>query len=198
MFIMFRRALSSVVSRLGRKYPRLQKLGVWKALTQARWKDIEYFDETWRHRIKQMAAYIPANASVMDLGCGKGWLREIIDPERYTGIDYRPRGEGTLVCDFNKRQFPDLWRDVAFVSGCLEYVKDYRWFITQICGKTKLCILSYCPLETHPDLVTRRRVGWVNDLTIDDIKREFAGHRFNLSAETVTPNQNAILVFERG
>jgi hypothetical protein len=176
----------------------LQELGVWKVMVQAHWTDIEYFDESWRQRVNQMAGFIPANATVMDLGCGKGWLSEIVGSENYTGVDYRPRRENTIVYDFNKRQFPDLRSDVAFVSGCLEYVTDYRWFVAQICEKMKLCILSYCPLETHRDLVARRRVGWVNDLTIDEIKREFGKHRFNLSAETVTPTQNVILVFKRG
>jgi hypothetical protein len=60
-----------------------------------------------------------------------------------------------------------------------------------------MCILSYCSLETHPDVVGRRRVGWVNDLTLDQIKREFGEQNFNLSAETATPTQNAILVFKR-
>jgi hypothetical protein len=144
-----------------------------------------------------MAAYIPPNASVMDLGCGSGGLNEIVGLTNYTGVDYRPRGENTVVCDFNKKQFPNLWRDVAFVSGCLEYVTDYRWFIAQICDKTNMCVLSYCPIETHSDLAGRRRAGWVNDLTIDEIRREFDRREFSLSDEAVTPTRNAILVFKR-
>jgi hypothetical protein len=192
-----RRSLSAVAYVVGRKYPWLQGRGACQAMLQARWEDIEYFDDSWRQRISQMADFIPANATVMDLGCGREWLREIVGPENYTGVDYRRRGEGTVICDFNKGQFPDLRRDVAFVSGCLEYVTDHRWFIAQICEKVDMCIISYCPIETHRDLVARRRVGWVNDLTIDEIKREFGEHRFNLSTETVTL-RNAILVFKRG
>jgi hypothetical protein len=196
IFSMPRRSLSSAIYRLGRKYPWLQELGVWKAWIQTRWKDIEYFDDSWKQRINEMARYIPANATVMDLGCGTEWLRQIVGPGNYTGVDYRRRGENTVVCDFNKGQFPGLRRDVAFVSGCLEYVTDYRWFIAQICENANVCILSYCSLEMHPDPVARRRAGWVNDLTIDGIKREFGKHRFNLSAETVTLG-NTILVFKR-
>lgn len=192
-----KRCVSSLACALGRKYAGLQQRGLWR-MVQARWQDIEYFDDAWRARIRQMAEFIPANATVMDLGCGPGWLREIIDARSYTGVDYRPRKEDTVVCDFNKRQFPEFQRDVAFVSGCLEYVHDYRWFIAQICDKADVCILSYCLVEIHQDLAARRRAGWVNDLTLDDIKREFVRHSFRLSAETATPTGNAIMVFQRG
>ena len=167
-------------------------------MIQAHWEKIEYFDDAWRQRVNQMAEFIPKSATVMDLGCGREWLKEIVGLKNYTGVDYRSRAENTVVCDFNKKQFPEFRRDVAFVSGCLEYVTDYRWFIAQICEKANMCILSYCPLEMHPDLGARRRAGWVNDLTIDDIKREFDKHHFVLSAETVTPTRNAILVFKQG
>lgn len=192
-----RRSLSSVAYILGRACPPLQESGLWKAAAQVRWKDIEYFDDTWKQRVRQMAAYIPANATVMDLGCGRGALREIIAPANYTGVDYRERGENTVVCDFNKREFPDLRRDVAFVSGCLEYIEDVPWFVAQICDRTNMCVLSYCTLETHGDLMGRRKAGWVNDLTADEIKREFAQHHFSLSAEDATPTRNAIFVFQR-
>lgn len=197
IFGMPRRIFSSAAYALGRKCPWLQEYGMWKAMIQANWKDIEYFDDSWRQRINRMAGFIPAKATVMDLGCGRQWLRDIVGPQNYTGVDYRPRGENTVVCDFNKRQFPDFRRDVAFVSGCLEYVTDYRWFIAQICEKANMCILSYCSLEMHPDLVARRRVGWVNNLTIDEIKREFGKHRFTMSSETVALG-NTILVFNCG
>ena len=192
-----RRRVSSLAYALGRKYPGLQQRSLWRRMVQARWHDIEHFDDVWRVRIRQMAEFIPANATVMDLGCGPGWLGEIVDPRSYTGVDYLPRKEDTVVCDFNKRQFPEFRRDVAFVSGCLEYIEDYRWFIAQICDKTDVCILSYCLVEIHQDLAARRRAGWVNDLTLDQIKREFGCHSFRVSAETITPTRNAIVVFRR-
>jgi len=164
---------------------------------QVCWKDIEYFDDSMRQRVEQMAAYIPANATVMDLGCGERTLSRMIGSATYVGVDYRSRGENTVVCDFNKRQFPDLRCDVAFVSGCLEYVTDHRWFIGQICDKVAMCVLSYCTLESFPDRLNRRRLGWVNDLTSHHIKQEFAKNRFHLSAEDITPTQNAIFVFQR-
>jgi hypothetical protein len=189
--------LSSLAYALGRKYSGLQQRSVWRRIIQARWRDIEYFDAAWRARIRQMAEFIPPNATVMDLGCGPGWLCEIVDARNYTGVDYRPRSNDTVVCDFNKHQFPQFRRDVAFVSGCLEYIDDYCWFIAQICDQTDMCVLSYCPMETHQDVAVRRRVGWVNDLAVADIKREFERHGLRLHAEAETPTRNAILVFKR-
>jgi hypothetical protein len=192
-----RKGLSSLVYILGRVHRPLQKYRLWITLVQTRWRDIEYFDDTFRQRVNQMAEFVPKNATVMDLGCGKCWLREIVGSEHYTGIDYRPRGEETIICDFNERQFPEIRRDVAFVSGCLEYIDDYQWFIQKICEAARMCILSYCPVESYADLGARRRAGWVNHLTIEDIKREFCARGFYLSAEAVTPLQNAILVLSR-
>lgn len=192
-----KRHFSSVIYILGRVCPPLKKSDLWKAMIQVRWKDIEYFDAAWEPRIRQMATHIQANATVMDLGCGRGILREIVGSANYTGVDYRKRKEDTVVCDFNKLEFPDFPRDVAFVSGCLEYVSDHRWFIAQICDKVNVCVISYCTLETHGDLAGRRRAGWVNDLTAYEIKREFDKHHFGLSVEDQTPAQNAIFVFKR-
>jgi hypothetical protein len=192
-----KKAISLIAYHLGQRWPALQKFDVWRSMIQTHWPDIEYFDDSWRERIRFMAKFIPAGTTVLDLGCGKRWLSELVGEDNYTGVDYRARGENTVVCDFNKRQFPELRRDVAFVSGCLEYVSDHRWFIAQICEKADICILSYCPTETHPDLSARRRLGWVNDLTVSDIRQEFGRHQFGLAAETATPTQNAVLVFRR-
>lgn len=195
--IQIRRTLAARSALLAQRIPWLRRWDVVRALAQTDWKNIEYFDRSWRLRVEQMARFIPAEASVMDLGCGERWLSEIVGSERYTGVDYRSRSPDTVVCDFDRDEFPDIFRDVAFVSGCLEYVRDYPRFIAEICRRTSLCILSYCPIDTHRDFVGRRRAGWRNDLTIDAIDREFGRHGFAKTREELTASRNAVLVFRR-
>ncbi|HUZ63466.1 MAG TPA: class I SAM-dependent methyltransferase [Acetobacteraceae bacterium] len=189
------RKLVASGAMIGRRVPWIGRLDILTSLAQADWKNIEYFDESWRLRVEQMARFIPAGASVMDLGCGERWLRQIVGSERYTGVDYRSRSLDTIVCDFDQDEFPDIFRHVAFVSGCLEYIRDYPRFIAEVCRRTSLCILSYCPIETHGDLVGRRRAGWRNDLTIDAIEQEFGRHGFAKTDEELTASGNAVLVF---
>jgi len=135
------------------------------------WKQFEYFDESWKERVRQMCKYIPISASsVMDLGCGKMWLQEMLDVQiKYIGVDYVKRGKDSIVCDFNKREFPSNSVDVIFVSGCLEYINDPEWFIEKIAQHSPICILSYCTLETFPSLEERRQYCWKNHLTKDEL-----------------------------
>jgi len=46
---------------------------------QLSWKEMEYFDPAWKQRIETMAALIPKQSqSVLDLGCGKMWLKDYL------------------------------------------------------------------------------------------------------------------------
>jgi hypothetical protein len=180
----------------GMKWPALQSR-LWRSVIQVQWKKIEYFDESWKARIGLMAGFIPPASSVLDLGCGKEWLVDYVGRDRYTGVDYKARSAQTIVCDFNRRQFPSVHRDVAFVSGCLEYVEEPAWFIQRICEACDRCIVSYCAFDTHPDTFSRRTAGWVNDLTLRELIHEFEINGFVLDSETETPTRNSVLVFDR-
>ena len=112
------------------------------------WKKIEYFDESWKKRIFQMSKYITPSDSIVDYGCGKMWLKEYLQTSNiYSGVDYQKRDEETIVCDFNKKEFPNKNSTVAFVSGCLEYVEDPKWFLNNIASYHNKCIISYCCMD---------------------------------------------------
>src|SRR5437868_14413818 len=97
------------------------------------WKEIENFNESWKGRISAMALHIAKNSTVIDFGSGKEWLKEFL-PEntKYIAVDYTDRGTSNYVCDFNQHQFPNVTGDHAFISGCLEYITDYNWFISKV------------------------------------------------------------------
>ncbi len=186
--------------QIGLRWPKLSSSSLWKKIIQVDWKDVESFDDEWKVRIQKMASYIPAEASVLDLGCGKEWLKDVVGITRYTGVDYVSRSPETLVCDFSHHEFPSITKDVAFISGALEFIPDPDWFLDQVTMSCSRCIISYCPIETQGDLLVRARAGWKNDLSLPEIEAMFNKRNFGLSAKTdVITNKtyNAIMVFDK-
>jgi SAM-dependent methyltransferase len=157
------------------------------------WKEIEYFDESWKKRINCMAQLIDQHSkSVLDLGCGKCWLKDILPADvKYIGVDYKPREcDNNIVCDFNAGEFPNVFTDVVFCSGVLEYIEELPTFVKKICTITDQVILSYCSTDFTGDLGTRISRGWKNhsssldmialflknDFLLSDISQEIPGH----------------------
>jgi hypothetical protein len=176
-------------------YAILRRLG----LAKRRWKDVETFDESWRQRIQWMAARIPPDAqSVLDVGCGRMWLKDYIPATvKYTGIDYVDRGDGCIVCDLNRAEFPEGSHDVIFVSGCLEYVEDYRWFLRTVAQRCRMrVLLSYCVLDHFNNLPQRRASAWVSDLTEAMLLAEADAAGLNLVSKSEVPSADRVYVFE--
>lgn len=113
---------------------------------------------------------------------------------QYLPVDYTDRGEGTILCNFNRREFPSQFVDVIFMSGIIEYVKDYEWFIQKALKGSSLVIASYCTLQTIPDRRRRRLNAWQNHLTSNELVSCF----INYGAEHIGTNEygeNTIYVF---
>ncbi|HTA82477.1 MAG TPA: methyltransferase domain-containing protein [Bacteroidia bacterium] len=163
----------------------------------SRWEDIEYFDTAWIHRIKFMSKYIPKGSSVMDLGCGKMWLRDILKEVIYIPVDYVDRDATTIVCDFNKHQFPNKSVDVIFVSGCLEYVKDHEWFISEISNHAKKCVISYCTIEAVPNIIIRKRRAWVNSLKKEELIKLFNKNGMDIMEDKMFDKANRVFIFAK-
>jgi hypothetical protein len=162
------------------------------------WRHIEYFDERWKGRIKAMAAYINNNESVVDLGCGQMWLEEYLPAGcTYIPVDYKSREGFTIIADFNKHQYPPIDSDVAFISGCLEYIKDYKWFIEKTTSFSKTIILSYCTTDSFPDMEERKNLFWVNHLSSDDIKALFNLQNAFLRFSKILSDGTNIFVFAK-
>ena len=136
----------------------------------ARWASPDAFDFAWASRIAYMARFVDAGDTVMDLGCGPGWLKEYLPLGcTYYGCDLVARDHDTLMSDFNKHEFPEVVVDVAFASGVLEYVRDWRWFVKAVARNSQRVILSYCTSDHFPDRNYRRSLGWINDLSLSTI-----------------------------
>jgi hypothetical protein len=161
------------------------------------WEELEYFDESWKKRIEEMARFIAPGESVIDLGCGKMWLKPLLKNNVYHPVDYKRRDELTVVANFNGHEYPDIGADVAFVSGTLEYIEDYEWFVRQICSRSKRCILSYCTTECYPDLKVRSQKAWKSHLSRSTLLGVFTKSGMDLDAESGVVAQNPIFVFSR-
>lgn len=159
------------------------------------WKKNEFFSETWIKRILEMAKYIKDNESVIDLGCGKMWLKTYGNIKNYTPVDYKNRGKGTIICDFNLNEFPEIKADIAFVSGTLEYIVDPKWFINSISQVCNKCIISYCILEENNDMKVRKQNNWMNHLNRNELIELFSNQNFELMEENSHIEANRIFVF---
>ncbi|MGN0385617.1 MAG: polysaccharide pyruvyl transferase family protein [Lachnospiraceae bacterium] len=109
----------------------------------------------WKKRLVAMAKYINADDMViMDLGAGNMHLRGLLKPEqKYVPVDYKKNAEDTIVCDFNKGEFPDVKADAIVAAGILEYMKNPIWFLDKMCEASDKCIVSYKGNEKYPDSI---------------------------------------------
>jgi hypothetical protein len=169
---------------------------VYKNRSVKNWKDFEYFDIKWKKRIQLMAALIDKETTILDLGCGKMWLREFLPQDCiYYGCDYTPRDEKTIVCDFNKKEFPSVIVDCCFASGVVEYLDDPDFLFKQVYLTAKSLILSYCPIEIQPDIGFRKSLGWRNQMSRFEINERLRDVKFVKKIEIVNKNGHDIYKF---
>ena len=114
------------------------------------WEENEYkynFNEKegpWDDRYRELITLLDAGCcSVMDCGAGNMSLRRMLNSEiKYFPIDNVPRYTETIVCDFNKGEFPDICVDNAIASGVLEYITMPERFIQNLCEHSKKAIFG--------------------------------------------------------
>lgn len=171
-----------------------------------RWSSPLGLEGWWDERTRVIARLIPAGSSVIEFGAGRRQLQKFL-PERctYTPSDLIDRGEGTIVCDLNKRPLPNLSEvapDVGVFGGVLEYLRDIptlaQWLATE---GVKTCIASFDPVPSALGIIgryqesSRRRYwGYMNSLTEEDLIRSFESAGFKCTHRETWTSQ-IILVF---
>jgi len=140
-----------------------------------RWSNAASLELAWDRRAAFAATFIPAGARVLDLGCGRmalrGFLREGCD---YRGCDLVARDAHTIVCDFNKGDFPSAEAadvDVLVLLGVLEYIADLDAFFARLRDAGREIVLSYCAADFTS--LDRPSLGWINSLTLADLATLF-------------------------
>jgi hypothetical protein len=143
-------------------------------------------------RIEYMTRFIEEERSILDVGCGRMWLKQYLPRDMvYYGCDYKARDDATIVCDFNKYEFPQLTVDMCFISGCIEYVRDVDWFLGKVQQTGHKAVLSYCSTDVTPDLRLRRKLAWQNHMGTREIVRrlESTGYMLAHPIERIDGNE---------
>jgi len=166
--------------------------------TLQRWGPDEAFDPDWASRIMFMANFLEPGNSIIDLGCGPGWLKRYLPSDcLYYGCDAFVRDEKTIVCDFNKREFPNIFVDVSFVSGVLEYVSEWEWFIKSSLTYSKMIVMSYCSLDYFPDMKYRNELGWTSNLSLSTIIDIIEENGFLVMTQEQFKDNSTVIVAKR-
>jgi len=123
-------------------------------------------NESYDDRIAFMSRYIERDSSILDMGAGALALKKYLPPGcLYQPCDIVARDATTIVCDFNKKEYPPLKHyDVVFCSGLLEYIEDLPSFLKQACHYSQRFIISYVAVRGRSRKRIRKREGldWVN------------------------------------
>lgn len=98
----------------------------------------------WHRRIVTMSQWIHADDRiVMDLGAGNMHLKHLLPAgAKYIPVDYKKRFDETVVCDFNKGEFPKEFADVIVCAGIIGYIKKPFVFLDQAMHHCKKILLS--------------------------------------------------------
>lgn len=168
------------------------------------WKDIERFEKKWNDRTKTLLNMLNKDEnymSILDIGCGvqfaKSYLNKKFPEIEYYGLDYAKRSEDTLICDLNKKEFPNEKFDVFLISGCLEYVIPIDWFFEQFVKCKKTALISYCSIELNPIKVVRENNAWKNSLSVIEIDKYMQKQGFILKAREIFKQKTDLLHYDR-
>jgi hypothetical protein len=166
-----------------------------------RWHRTATEPPPWDERNKVIAALIPDNRSVLDLGSGAQTLRNYLKPGcRYQPCDLVRSSDDVLLCDFNAGIYPkvDNEFDYAICSGVLEYVRAPEEFLTRLCSMGKHVILSYAVARPNDTPWRRRQEGWVNHFTQAQLEEVFAALGLHWQQTSTWRNQVIYMIWRMG
>ena len=138
-----------------------------------RWRELASTTGRWNpSRAQRVAAVIPDGARVLDLGAGSMVLKRHLKTYcTYTPADIYDRGQGCIVVDLNKYEFPDGCYDWVTMVGLIEYLKDPRWVLTRAGQAAPRIIVSYNPTNALWNFRSRRNTGWICHLSEERLIR---------------------------
>ncbi|NRA94508.1 MAG: class I SAM-dependent methyltransferase [Psychroserpens sp.] len=148
---------------------------------EKRWSAIDSLSENWDSRTKLLAGFVTPDTRVIEFGAARLMLKNYL-PEgvHYTPSDLVDRGEGTIVCDLNKRPLPEFGHyDYCVFSGVLEYVNNLPKLIRELTQYMDTFIFSYA-ISNHEKFSDRAIHGWVNNYSENEIISIFEKQGYEL------------------
>lgn len=177
-----------------------------KVPDRRRWGNLASYNPAWSERAKLAASLLPDHATIFEIGVGNGALRSLIqDRCHYVGADLQPLEPGTIALDLDADPLPDKKYDYIVLLGVFEYLYWPEAAAKKVCEVTDHVVLSYCcvPSEVDLKMITqaRRRRGWVNDFSYEQLVAVLASNGFKLTSNTMFESKGEfdqmIMVFER-
>jgi len=109
------------------------------------------------------AEFLKGCALVEDWGCGKGWMRTLIPPERYRGIDGTASPFADEVVDLAtyRSQVPGI-----YMRGVIEHCYDWETVLANAVASftQRMALVIFTPLAE-----TTREIAFVEELGVPDI-----------------------------
>jgi hypothetical protein len=173
-----------------------RELAVAQKTDAVRWSNPDSLEAAWDGRAELAARFIPAGARVLDLGCGKMALRRFLPLGCvYRGCDLVRRDADTVVCDFNRGEFPREAAeesDIITLLGVVEYVTDVNAFFEFLRSTKRTIVLSYSATDLASSF-DRPSLGWLNHFSFVDLAELFDRHGFQITA-SLPVDQTQILM----
>ena len=149
--------------------------------------DVYEFDVNM-HLIEELATCIDKNdKSVVDLGAGGMHLNKFIPSDSlYYPVDYKKRCDQTVVCDFNKKEFPNINADVYVLCAMLYYIDDPIWLLEQsaaFASRKIIIALNNKSLADNPEAM--HMGGFKNYIFFDEIASILKEYGFNTTKDVV-------------
>lgn len=140
--------------------------------------------------------------TLIDLGASNERIRVFLPEDiQYIPVDYIRFTEETVLCDFNKYEFPfngyDAKTTCILSMGTLYYCKDWRWYLRTVSEHCTCFILGY---DDFPRLSREyRRTNWsrYNALFDHEIVRYMLGLGFDLTDAVDFRLRTTIYKFEK-
>lgn len=157
-----------------------------------RWTQNAKQTPTWDKRVELIASLILPGASVLDVGAGAMTLKRYLAPGTlYTPLDAVPSSDETIIVDFNAHTIPHLNTkyDVAVCSGVMEYILPIDVFLDTISKWAHSIILTYAVTDLNCDMDRRKRCGWLNHLSSDDLHNLFDRHGLKIKSHILWEKQ---------
>lgn len=144
----------SIVFRNQHQDALLSELGAAKDVGFSKMYEVEGVREdlanpVWDNRAKVISHWIPAGAHVLDMGCGNMLIEKYLKESKgYVPCDIAKRDERTIVCDFDKLEYPPVQDENMIVClGVVNYLQHQKELIEHICARGKNFLFTFKPRE---------------------------------------------------